>query len=107
MKFDTAANKLFRTVGKPPFMYGTAWKKDATNVLVGQAIAAGFTAIDTAAQPKHYREELVGDALRHAYKAGTVTREDVFVSLYWALFCFDACLIWCLRLILATVEQTI
>ncbi len=80
MKFDGAANQLFRTVGKPPFVYGTAWKKEATATLVGHALAAGFRAVDTAAQPKHYREDLVGEALRRAYKAGLVSREDVFVG---------------------------
>jgi predicted aldo/keto reductase-like oxidoreductase len=80
MRFDGTANKLFRTVGKPPFIYGTAWKKESTTALVTQALAAGFRVIDTAAQPRHYREDLVGKALRRSYKAGVVKREDVFVS---------------------------
>ena len=37
-------------------MYGTAWKKEATTQLVQQAVAAGFTAIDTANQLIHYQE---------------------------------------------------
>ena len=36
------------------FLYGTAWKEDATERLVGAALAAGFRAIDTANQRKHY-----------------------------------------------------
>lgn len=48
---------------KPPFIYGTAWKKDATTGLVKNALAAGFTAIDTANQLKHYDEAAVGEAL--------------------------------------------
>lgn len=31
--------------------------------LVEQAVLCGFTGIDTACQPKHYREDLVGAAL--------------------------------------------
>ena len=50
----------------PAFVYGTAWKKDATSDLVYQALSNGFRAIDTANQPKHYREELVGDGMRRA-----------------------------------------
>ena len=47
----------------PSFMYGTAWKKEATTQLVQLAVAAGFTAIDTANQLIHYQEALVGEAL--------------------------------------------
>ncbi|KAB8264604.1 NADP-dependent oxidoreductase domain-containing protein [Aspergillus pseudonomiae] len=43
----------------PVFIYGTAWKKDRTTDLVYQALNAGFRAVDTAAQPKHYREDLI------------------------------------------------
>ena len=32
----------------PGFMYGTAWKGEATRKLVLEAVKAGFTAIDTA-----------------------------------------------------------
>ena len=64
----------------PVFIYGTAWKKDRTADLVHQAINAGFRAVDTAAQPKHYREDLVGEGIRRAIKDGTVRREDLHVS---------------------------
>jgi len=50
-------------MANPSFIYGTAWKKDATTALVRTAISAGFKAIDTANQPRHYSEALVGDAL--------------------------------------------
>ena len=50
----------YNQVSIPAFMYGTAWKKDATTELVQQAVAAGFTAIDTANQLIHYQEALVG-----------------------------------------------
>ncbi|MFN8369335.1 MAG: aldo/keto reductase [Bacteriovoracaceae bacterium] len=48
----------------PNFIYGTAWKQAATTRLVEQAIEAGFRAIDTANQIKHYSEALVGEALK-------------------------------------------
>jgi diketogulonate reductase-like aldo/keto reductase len=79
MKFEELANEKLGAIGKPPFIYGTAWKKEDTKKLVTEALAAGFRAIDTAAQPRHYREELVGDALRHAFESGIVTREQIFV----------------------------
>ncbi|KAK2813929.1 hypothetical protein FQN50_000330 [Emmonsiellopsis sp. PD_5] len=64
----------------PPFLYGTAWKKDTTADLVYQALCAGFTAIDTAAQPKHYREDLVGQGLRRALAEGKVERKDLYIQ---------------------------
>ncbi len=47
----------------PCIFYGTAWKEDRTDSLTQQAIRAGFRAIDTANQRKHYFEEGVGQAL--------------------------------------------
>jgi diketogulonate reductase-like aldo/keto reductase len=61
-------------------MYGTAWKEEETKRLVGLALAAGFRAIDTANQRKHYNEVAVGDALADAYAAGLVRREDVLLQ---------------------------
>jgi diketogulonate reductase-like aldo/keto reductase len=61
-------------------MYGTAWKEDETAALVRLALAAGFRAIDTANQRKHYHEAAVGDALAGAYADGIVRREDVFLQ---------------------------
>jgi diketogulonate reductase-like aldo/keto reductase len=40
--------KAYNQVSIPSFMYGTAWKKQATKQLVELAVASGFTAIDTA-----------------------------------------------------------
>jgi diketogulonate reductase-like aldo/keto reductase len=80
MKFAGLANERLGAIGRPPFIYGTAWKKENTKELVTEAINAGFRAIDTAAQPRHYREELVGDALRHVFESGTLTRDQVFVG---------------------------
>jgi diketogulonate reductase-like aldo/keto reductase len=63
-----------------PFIYGTAWKKDQTKALVKEALVAGFRSVDTAAQPRHYQEHLVGEALREAYLEGIVERDHVYVS---------------------------
>ncbi|KAL2828043.1 NADP-dependent oxidoreductase domain-containing protein [Aspergillus cavernicola] len=62
------------------FIYGTAWKKDQTADLVHQAINAGFRAVDTAAQPKHYREDLVGEGIRRALSDGTARRGDLYIQ---------------------------
>jgi hypothetical protein len=43
-------------VQMPRMMYGTAWKAERTADLVEAAIRAGFRGVDTACQPKHYRE---------------------------------------------------
>lgn len=63
----------------PKLLYGTAWKKDATADLVLAALKAGFRGIDTAAQPVHYNERLVGAAVKQAISSGIVKRGDVFV----------------------------
>lgn len=47
-------------VAVPAVWYGTAWKEDATEALVHAALRAGFRAIDTANQRKHYHERGVG-----------------------------------------------
>ncbi|MBE0435986.1 MAG: hypothetical protein IBX56_09305, partial [Methylomicrobium sp.] len=44
----------------PSFFYGTAWKEERTEALVTAAIEAGFRAVDTANQRRHYYEEGVG-----------------------------------------------
>jgi diketogulonate reductase-like aldo/keto reductase len=63
----------------PALIYGTAWKKERTKELVVQALQSGFLGVDTAAQPMHYREDLVGDALRQAFSGGILRRRDVYV----------------------------
>lgn len=50
----------------PSFVYGTAWKEDATETCVVAALTAGFRAIDTANQRKHYFEQGVGRAIARA-----------------------------------------
>ncbi|CAG8247565.1 unnamed protein product [Penicillium olsonii] len=64
----------------PIFIYGTAWKKDRSADLVYNAINAGFRAVDTAAQPRHYQEHLVGDGIRRAIADGIVGRKDLYVQ---------------------------
>jgi diketogulonate reductase-like aldo/keto reductase len=66
-------------VKMPRLIYGTAWKKEQTADLVVQAIRAGFRGIDTACQPKHYNEALVGVALRRLQDEG-IDRDRLFVQ---------------------------
>jgi diketogulonate reductase-like aldo/keto reductase len=63
----------------PSFMYGTAWKKEATTQLVQLAVESGFRAIDTANQLIHYQEALVGEALQALEKKG-IKRETLFLQ---------------------------
>lgn len=60
----------------PAFWYGTAWKEDRTEALTALALAAGFRAIDTANQRKHYHEAGVGAALARA----GIPRDHVFLQ---------------------------
>jgi diketogulonate reductase-like aldo/keto reductase len=64
----------------PDFLYGTAWKEERTAGLVELALRTGFRAIDTANQRRHYFEEGVGQGLAAAYRAGVVTRNDLFLQ---------------------------
>ena len=64
----------------PPFLYGTAWKKERTADLVYQALCSGFKGVDTAAQPKHYREDLVGQGVRRALSEAKISRDDIFIQ---------------------------
>ncbi len=71
--------QAYNGVPLPSFMYGTAWKKDATTALVVQAVKAGFRAIDTANQLIHYDEARVGEALVQLQQDG-VGRSQLFVQ---------------------------
>jgi diketogulonate reductase-like aldo/keto reductase len=64
----------------PDFLYGTAWKEDRTPALTELALRMGFRAIDTANQRRHYFEAGVGQGLAAAYRAGLVTRADLFLQ---------------------------
>jgi diketogulonate reductase-like aldo/keto reductase len=69
----------YNQVPIPSFMYGTAWKKEATSQLVQLAVAAGFRAIDTANQLIHYQEALIGEALQALERNG-VERNSLFLQ---------------------------
>jgi len=69
----------YNHVPMPSFMYGTAWKKEATAQLVQLAVAAGFRAIDTANQLIHYQEVGVGEALLALAKQG-IARGHLFLQ---------------------------
>lgn len=69
----------YNHVSIPSFIYGTAWKKEATTGLVLQALEAGFRAIDTANQLIHYDEARVGEALQQAAGQG-LTRDRLFLQ---------------------------
>src|SRR5436309_1192981 len=64
----------------PDFLYGTAWKEDRTQALTELALRMGFRGIDTANQRRHYVEAAVGQGLAAAYRAGVVTRADLFLQ---------------------------
>jgi diketogulonate reductase-like aldo/keto reductase len=69
-----------RTSVHPDFLYGTAWKEERTPGLVELALRTGFRGIDTANQRRHYFEAGVGEGLAAAYRAGMVTRGDLFLQ---------------------------
>lgn len=60
----------------PKFLYGTAWKEDATQGCVSAALEAGFRGIDTANQRKHYYEAGVGQAV----KESGLSRSELFLQ---------------------------
>src|SRR5947209_20625170 len=64
----------------PTFLYGTAWKEDRTAALTELAIRTGFRGIDTANQRRHYYEAGVGQGLAASYRAGVVSRQDLFLQ---------------------------
>src|ERR1041384_3461666 len=71
--------RAHKTIPITSFMYGTAWKKQATRQLVELAVTSGFRAIDTANQLIHYEEALVGEALQALDQQG-LRREALFVQ---------------------------
>ena len=69
-----------RGVRVPAMLYGTAWKEDATEGLVIDALDAGFRGIDTANQRKHYNEEGVGRAVAAKLREGMIRRDELFLQ---------------------------
>ena len=66
-------------VAMPGIIYGTAWKKERTAELVIKAVQSGFHGIDTAGQPKHYDEALVGEALQ-SLKLQGIARDSLYLQ---------------------------
>ena len=64
----------------PRFLYGTAWKEDATQRLTELALQQGFRGIDTANQRRHYREAAVGQGIAASVQTGLVVRDDLFLQ---------------------------
>jgi diketogulonate reductase-like aldo/keto reductase len=71
--------RAYNDVSIPSFMYGTAWKKEATTQCVLLAVESGFRAIDTANQLIHYQEALVGEALKSLEQQG-IKRNSLFLQ---------------------------
>ena len=69
----------YNRVPIPSFMYGTAWKEEATTGLVQLAVMTGFRAIDTANQLIHYQEALVGEVLQALEEKG-IGRDTLFLQ---------------------------
>ena len=78
VSLDSAATILEADL--PHLIYGTAWKKSATADLVSEAVSSGFRFIDTACQPKHYDEALVGRGWRSAADRLGLSRQDIFLQ---------------------------
>ncbi|PWN49444.1 hypothetical protein IE53DRAFT_369764 [Violaceomyces palustris] len=76
----SSASVKTRIAKMPSILYGTAWKTERTTELVFTAIRNGFRGIDTAGQRKHYREDLVGLAVRKAAKELGIAREDLWLQ---------------------------
>jgi diketogulonate reductase-like aldo/keto reductase len=64
----------------PHFLYGTAWKEDATERLTTLALQQGFRGIDTANQRRHYDEAAVGRAVAASIASGETVRDDLFLQ---------------------------
>lgn len=64
----------------PSFFYGTAWKEERTEALTTQALQAGFRAIDTANQRRHYHEAAVGVAVAAFCRDAGVARAELFLQ---------------------------
>jgi len=61
-------------------LYGTAWKEDETRRLTRLALEAGFRAIDTANQRRHYHEAAVGQGLADHLTATGQARDTLFLQ---------------------------
>jgi diketogulonate reductase-like aldo/keto reductase len=73
-------SRLVNGVSVPSFLYGTAWKEERTESLVGLALRCGFRGIDTANQRRHYVEAAVGSAVKARLGEGGLAREELFLQ---------------------------
>lgn len=64
----------------PRIIYGTAWKEAASSALTRRAILAGYRAIDTANQPRHYNEAGVGEGVQAAMHEAGLARDELFLQ---------------------------
>jgi diketogulonate reductase-like aldo/keto reductase len=64
----------------PRFLYGTAWKEEATQRLTELALEQGFRGIDTANQRRHYNEVAVGQAISAMIERGSAARDELFLQ---------------------------
>ncbi len=81
MQTDQSFKELVKNSPElPAFLYGTAWKESETQRCVEDALAAGFRAIDTANQRRHYFEVGVGEAIKKFLSLGKVSRKDIFIQ---------------------------
>src|SRR5262249_12387502 len=64
----------------PRFVYGTAWKEEATEPLPGLALDAVSRGVDAATRARHSHEAGVGAAVARALAAGHVTRDELFLQ---------------------------
>ncbi len=69
-----------RGISVPSFFYGTAWKEERSEALTTLALEAGFRAIDTANQRRHYFEAAVGEDIDAFLQKGAVARGDLFLQ---------------------------
>ncbi|WED43462.1 aldo/keto reductase family protein [Legionella cardiaca] len=76
----SSATENTTQAGIPAFLYGTAWKEEASQALTLTALNAGFTGIDTANQRKHYFEEGVGLGIQQFLATRDKTRKDLFLQ---------------------------
>jgi len=80
LNISLAATDALNLSDRPVLKYGTAWKKDRTSELVYKAIKAGFRHVDTACQPRHYDEKMVGDGWKRATEELGLKREDIWLQ---------------------------
>ena len=77
------ADRMLRGIRIPGWLYGTAWKEDATESLVVGALTTGFRGLDTANQRKHYDEapgKLEDEWVYRRYPADWQTYQTRYVT---------------------------